>query len=158
MNVYFSNVYCDPLTLDKRAEYERNRRLAYVNIQITNSANYLNPSFLVTQEFAGTYNYMYIPEWNRFYFIGKPTVIDGTRSVIPCECDVLTSHADQLLNLTAYVTRTENSRNKFLNDTEFNAQTTRHNTIVQFNRSPFTVNFSTDQCYLLSVIGGVDNS
>lgn len=50
-------------------------------------------------------NYLYIPEWNRYYFIKSKTVTSGQRVRIVCYIDVLMSFSDEIKQLECIVTR-----------------------------------------------------
>lgn len=56
------------------------------------------------------YNYAYISEWGRYYFVDPENVkvIGQNRYEIQLVCDSLSTFADQLLGVTCVIDRTEN--------------------------------------------------
>lgn len=52
-------------------------------------------------------NYVYIEEFKRYYFIKDINVINSKLFILSCECDVLDSHKDELLELDAVIERNE---------------------------------------------------
>ena len=68
----------------------------------------------------GAYNYMYIADYARYYFINL-TGESYNLNTITGRCDVLMSAKNQLLNRTATLTRNEKYYNTYLTDTDFKA-------------------------------------
>ncbi len=60
-------------------------------------------------------NYLYIPEFNRYYF-AKGRVINGGIIEFSAHCDVLMTYKDEIKNLDAIVSRQENVYNLYQND------------------------------------------
>ena len=67
-------------------------------------------------------NYIYIEEFNRFYFVVDIMEIDGNIYRITMKEDVLTSFKNSILNLTALVERQEFKRNTQIVDNELLSQ------------------------------------
>lgn len=98
-------------------------------------------------------NYFYIPEWNSYYFMNHDIkAISGGRMIVSGYEDVLMSNADEILNLNAYVVRSQSNRNKYLNDS-IPAQVQRTCNTIAFPNNPFDFNYN-DYPYTLRVIGG----
>lgn len=51
------------------------------------------------------YNYCYIPELKRYYFIGTPVVLPNNVVTLPLECDVLMSFKNTIDNIVGTVTK-----------------------------------------------------
>lgn len=66
------------------------------------------------------YNYMYIQDYARYYFI-ETTADSYHLNQIRGHCDILTSSAPWLRSRLATITRNEKLYNAYLNDPEFNA-------------------------------------
>lgn len=60
----------------------------------------INPSFLIEHINPSQYNYCFIPEFNRYYFITNITSVRTNIWRIDCSVDVLMSYQEQILNLT----------------------------------------------------------
>lgn len=64
-------------------------------------------------------NYMYIPEFNRYYFVNDIKAITGNIIEISGHVDVLSTYAAEIRNNTAITRRQENNWNLYLNDGTF---------------------------------------
>lgn len=154
MQILLGNVSADPRTLDKRAEFGDGTPY---NIQTFENCNIKKPIFTLSISIGLTsYNYMYIPTWNAYYFLSEPDVIDGVRCRYFAEMDVLTTFADTIKTLPAFLTRTADAekQNKYIRDTKRPVQSNRQLETYKFNRTPFTASYANDIVYLLTVIGG----
>ena len=65
-----------------------------------------------------TYNYVKIPEFNRYYFI-KSWEFSGGRYYAKCAVDVLASHKTQIGETTQYILRSASNFNGYLIDTAY---------------------------------------
>lgn len=91
------------------------------------------------------YNYMYIEDYARYYFIDvTPEFYD--LSVIRGHCDILSSASAFLASRMATITRNENLYNAYLNDPEFNSYAYRNIVTREF---PTAVNL--DSIILMTV-------
>lgn len=63
----------------------------------------INPSFLIELTNPSQYNYCFIPEFNRYYFISNITSVRTNIWRIDCSVDVLMSFQAQILNLDVIV-------------------------------------------------------
>lgn len=155
MQIQMGHVYVDPRTLDKRPYFTDTHD---VDIQIFESCDVKKPVFLLSQwtDWETSCNYMYIPAWGTYYFLGDPDILDGHRCRFSGVLDELTTYADGIKDLTAYLTRTADTahENKLLPDKNRPVQANRKMRTIQFNRSPFSVNYAEDNCFMLTVIGG----
>lgn len=73
-------------------------------------------------EYAGTLtncNYMYISEFNRYYFITKIESVRTNLWRVYAHCDVLKTYAQAILGTPAVVARSETRYNLMLNDSFF---------------------------------------
>ena len=64
-------------------------------------------------------NYMYIPEFNRYYFVNDIKAITGNIVEISGHVDVLSTYAAEIRSNTAITRRQENNWNLYLNDGTF---------------------------------------
>lgn len=103
---------------DKRV-INKTLNIAYVRTgcELIDETSIINPIFTVDMN-AGLYqyNYVYIPYFNRYYFIDDITVIDGTRLMVKCTIDVLMSYASQILECEINSRRNEKSYDMYLPD------------------------------------------
>lgn len=63
----------------------------------------IKPSFLIEMTNPSQYNYCYIPDFNRYYFITNITSVRTDIWRIDCNVDVLMSFQSQILNLDVIV-------------------------------------------------------
>lgn len=97
--------------------------------------NLLNPDILIQMPTGSVfiYNYMYIPEFARYYFITGMEVINNKLVRISGHVDVLMTFANYIKEQTATVKRQENNWNLYLNDGFFK---TFQNPKIQFKEFP----------------------
>lgn len=90
------------------------------------------------------YNYLYCTEFNRYYYIGNITFITSDIVILPCTLDPLYSNKSKILNMTAFVSRTQ--KLSFIDDTiEDNLQPYTSNVITTY-LNPSTI-------YQTSILG-----
>lgn len=98
---------------------------------------------------AGTttprWNYCYIPDFNRYYYIAEWTHIEGVW-IASLMCDVLASYKDAISTTHAYVLRCASRYNPYIVDTKYPATTeitttsdTVRNVIITTPRNPTTM-------------------
>ena len=88
---------------------ERNaiRKVLQNNFTLTGSlrgeSSVISPSFLIEHSNPSQYNYCFIPDFNRYYFITNITSVRTGIWRIDCNVDVLMSFQEQILNLDVIV-------------------------------------------------------
>lgn len=80
------------------------------------------------------YNYMYIAEFNRYYFIDDIENLGMLRWLIKAHVDVLYSFKNDILNTSAIIEKAEeeNKANLYLDDGSFVMDTRKYNEIKAF--------------------------
>lgn len=80
------------------------------------------------------YNYMYIDEFNRYYFIDDIKSLGLKRWEITASVDVLYSFMSDILNTTAIIDKTENeiTGNLYLDDGSFVMDSRKYNEVKEF--------------------------
>lgn len=69
--------------------------------------DYFNPTFVLDYTVNyNSYNYCYVPAWNKYYFINSIVLAQGGKSVIQCTEDVLKTFETELLQVKGTVERT----------------------------------------------------
>lgn len=91
-----------------------------------------------------------------YYYIDDVDLLPGGRYALHMRLDVLTSYADSIKNLSAVVTRQAGANVPMLADGAYLTKSNIQVETRQFNRSPFVVNYNSDFCYVLSVVGGAN--
>ncbi len=92
------------------------------------------------------YNYAYVSEYGRYYFIDKIETTPTGYWVLSCRCDVLMSFKTQLLDLKGTVTRSESLYNGYLMDSQYKAYAYR-----QIVTKTFPSAVANDTCILMTV-------
>lgn len=96
-----------------------------------------------------TYNYLYCPDLQRYYFIDDIVSVHNDLWEISCHVDVLETYKNSILGQTAVIKRQQNKYNLYLNDPDF---MTYNNDTIQtkmFSSSSFSKTLS----YVLVVNG-----
>lgn len=110
-----------------------------------------NPTIVIESDITTmmTFNYFYIPEFNRYYFLKeKPTVVRNTLFEISGRRDLLMSARTNILAQYAIVKKQAYENNTLLNDGSFKVyQNTKSKTL------PFPNSFSGNG-FVLTVAGG----
>lgn len=114
------------------------------------SSNVVNPSITV-QAGSGivTYNYCYIPEFKRYYFIDEITSIRNGLWNVKLKVDVLMSFKDQILLCSGIVGDSTNNGSTYLQGSQFVANCKNYTDIVNFSNG-----FNSDGEYILITAGG----
>ncbi len=80
------------------------------------------------------YNYMYISEFNRYYFIDDIKLLGNNRWLISGSVDVLYSFMNDILNTTVIIDKSENEENSnlYLDDGSFVMDSRKYNEVKEF--------------------------
>lgn len=139
----------DRLKLDKILTLVK----SLTNVTLKDSPNSLtDPTIIVgTFENWNTVNYIYIPDFGRYYFVKDKRELQGGRIEYICHVDVLTTNQTGVLNLNAIVNRSSSNGNKYIVDGEVGVLNYRSQNIINF---PDDKKFNTSLTYILTVAGG----
>lgn len=152
MNVIFYNISCDNRVVNKTPALGVG---ITKDCKVYQQTGVMHPSMLLAYDSAiVNYNYMEIPSWNRYYFITGMEVMPGERIVVTGSEDVLMSNKDEILQLNAYVVRSEDHANNLIVDNKYPSQANRHCKTIKFPTPHFGAK-PIDRVYLLTVVGGV---
>ena len=96
-------------------------------------------------------NYVYIPEYNRYYFVTDIINLTGGRYEIHCKVDVLMSFKDNILNLSCIVDKqsSKDNANMYLDDGSFVVQSKEFVDTINFPRG-----FNDNGEFILITAGG----
>ena len=115
-----------------------------------------NPIFLISGSVLG-YNYCYIPDFGRYYYITEQIVKTGNMSEIHMKVDVLNSWQSDILDNDAVIERSQNSTNvnSYFNDSMMWTQQNKIVLTQPFLKSDDTeLNFARgNNCFILTVAG-----
>lgn len=111
----------------------------------------IDPVVILERSTPTGFNYIHIPEFNRYYFVtGVSTDVNGLIA-ISCHVDVLMSYASQIKQCKAIIKRQENKYNLYLDDGIFKAYQNPKHRIIKYPHG-FN-NFS----YILALAGNSDS-
>lgn len=68
-----------------------------------------------SSSYTPDYNYCYIQDLGRYYFIDSVECMNGTIYKIRVSVDVLKTYADEIKNISAIITKSENPDDNFVN-------------------------------------------
>lgn len=143
MNITLYNFGGDRRTLDKFLTLIANVPL----IAITDSTSILKPSILIeTRSF--NFNYVYIPAFNRYYYVDNIELVNGGRIRINLSVDVLMSHKTSINNSIVIAERSASNSDPDLPDTAINYKDNAEVKIYEHGTSPFNTN-----TYILNICG-----
>lgn len=95
--------------------------------------NIINPVILIELNEIGNYNYCYIPNFNRYYFITDITVIRTGLFAISLMVDVLESFKTEIKNLSVILLNTQNvGTNNYLSSQVFRNNVKSKTDIINF--------------------------
>lgn len=111
----------------------------------------INPVVLIEMENPSQYNYCFIPEFNRYYFITDITSVRTGLWRISCSVDVLMSFQSQILNLDVIVVDdTSPDKETYINGEQWKATVKTKTDVINF---PYGLLDSGE--YILITSGGV---
>ena len=87
--------------------------------QLKNTSSIVNPTILVEAVNPSAYNYMYIPEFERYYFIDDIVSVNNNKWEVSGHVDVLETYKNSILSQSAVIKRQQNKFNLYLNDPDF---------------------------------------
>lgn len=111
------------------------------------------PDITFRMDTVPEFNYVYIPPFNRYYFVTGLTSVAKNLWRMSLSCDVLMSYKDDIRALTAVIGRQENDYNAYLADPELPAQANQIIEIKEFSESEFDVTTATGRNFVLTVVG-----
>lgn len=116
---------------------------------LRDASSIIAPSILIQSNPIG-YNYAYIPEFGRYYYIKNTTAFRKGAYIIDLKCDVLMSFKDEILNMSGIVSRLTTGSPYVQRDVL--CKVTETHKRIDFPATPFTRNGT----YILIAKGGVD--
>lgn len=127
MTITLYNVKDDPKTVPKDLS------VSYGNLTgtVRDEINILNPT--IRMEFDDpdlTYNYAYISEFNRYYYLRECVCVRNNIYDVTFEVDVLQSHYDEFFNCPVIVNRSDSTYNTFIADDKRQYYQYQHNQYV----------------------------
>lgn len=117
-----------------KSDYISNRFTLQGTIKSSTSVTNIVIEIAKSNPVIYNYNYMYIGEFNRYYFIDDITNVSANRWIITASVDVLFSFMNDILETGAIIEKVENevAANLYLDDGSFVMDSRKYNEIKEF--------------------------
>lgn len=120
---------------------------------LRNASSVIDPSFTIESiANLSNYNYCYIPDFNRYYFITSIDVLSPFLWGFGCHVDVLMTYASQIKECSAVIARQEFNYNLYLPDDKL---------MIECDRDIVTLGFPTElspasggKSFVITIAGG----
>lgn len=127
-----------------------------VDVVLKDNTDIVDPVLLLNdsvEDYGSNINYIYIPQFNRYYYILGITSMRYDLLEISCHCDVLMSFKDTIREQSGIIARQENNFNKYLKDNRIKV-----NAKPYVYQTKFPNAFSSGYSYVLSVLGNSETA
>lgn len=152
------------VTLYKNTSDKRNLNKVITEIKSVSATakgeiNIISPT-LILDYFSIDFNYCYISDFNRYYFVNSITLLTGRMVQINLSVDVLMSYKEEIKNLTVNVLRYENIEPTFLTDSRIPLFSDTVQKVIEFPENVFNLENPSENSknFLLTVAGGDFNA
>lgn len=135
MTITFYNTTSSRETLNKTLTNAQD-----INIDLKDPTNVLHPTLLLGNINITGWNYCYIAEFKRYYYIADMDTYYNGMTTRELTVDPLMSHQSEILNLTALIERQENFYNLYLPDLQIPNYAYRRVQTKLFPMQPLNVN------------------
>lgn len=132
-----------------------------VNCEVYGSCSIYQPSLLLKyMQPSRQCNYVYVPEWDRYYWVVNYQLQSGDRMVLNLRCDVLMSFKPYIEKINCYIdkrnSKTGNATNMYLPDGNIPVSSDTFIGNIPFSENPFDINPSQSRngWFVLTVLGG----
>ena len=88
------------------------------NVKLKDATELIKPELVLMSDDYPTFNYVYLPKFNRYYYVTNITVYPNKIYRIALDCDVLMSFKDDILKSKGYVSVTTDA-NPMYNGTQY---------------------------------------
>lgn len=105
MTIYLYSISEDPLTMPKTLP----EAVTVTGTIRDGSVDVMHPAILIAGAPSQTYNYAYLPEFNRYYFVDPPITERTGLIRLQLHVDVLQSFYDDIMSAAVIVDRTQNA-------------------------------------------------
>lgn len=140
---------------DKRNLIKNITEIKTVTATAKGEINIISPTIII-EYFSTNFNYCYISDFNRYYFVNSITLMTGHRLKIDLAVDVLMSYKEEIKNLTVNVLRYENTDPTFLTDSRIPLFSDTVQKVIEFPENIFNLENPKENSrnFLLTVAGG----
>lgn len=123
---------------------------------LRSSSSILDPVFEIVKSDTDvpTFNYLYVVEWNKYYYILDIVSLNTTLWQISCHVDVLMTYRNEIRQQSAIIARQENLYNLYLDDDKFLVNAQRMYVTKAFPNRVTAGNSTGAMSSILTVAGG----
>lgn len=121
------------------------------NIEIINPTIIISSHITVLKE----YNYVYLPNLNRYYFINGFSSLFGNRTELSLSVDVLMSWQSDILNMSVIADRSTNKGNRQMTDPLLPTLNKTNKSVYRLSNGlfyPSQLSAANSRCYVLTIL------
>ena len=144
-------------TTDDNRKVSKNYTVNISNVacDIYDSCDLYNPTLIVKSNSVISSNYLYIPNFNRYYFNLNKNLDKAGITIINCECDVLMSFKSSILASTQMIIRSADTNNVNVAESLIVDNNRPVKPMILTENIQITgVDLVPDNQYILTVLGG----
>lgn len=118
-----------------------------LDIKLKNDMDILAPTIALSGAIP-TFNYVYIPQFKRYYYANRPVKGNNDIYFINLKCDALMSFKDNIYRSYGTVEKSENHINKYINDNTWVTDVRYRTDVINFPSG-----FNNDPTFVLVTAG-----
>lgn len=145
---------------DKRVINKTLTDEAVYNCEFLDKVDMITPAMrLYCSATTFTNNYVYIPTFDKYYFVVNSSVDSARTIILQLQLDVLKTYENKLLNSDFLIVRNENIKSNYIEDSKLPILPYQHMKVIEFSENDFNIDTATENNYnfLLNVAGGGSN-
>ena len=117
----------------------------------------INPTIIISSDISALkdYNYVYLPNLNRYYFINGFSSLLGNRTELSLSVDVLMSWQSDILNMSVIANRSTNKGNRQMTDPLLPTLNKTNKSVYRLSNGlfyPSKLSAATSRCYVLTIL------
>ena len=117
----------------------------------------LNPTIIISSDISALkkYNYAYLPNLNRYYFINGFSSLFGSRTELSLSVDVLMSWQSDILKMSVIADRSTNKGNRQMTDPLLPTLNKTNKSVFRLSNGlfyPSQLSAATSRCYVLTLL------
>ena len=122
-----------------------------MTVRLLDECTVENPSFKMAYDPKYlTANYIYVPEWDKYYYITSRNILNAAEIYIECHIDVLMSFKNAILKSKIIAERSSSFTNEYIPDDLCRDRGTVQQIFRRCSTTPFT---HETNCYVLHIAG-----
>lgn len=130
-----------------------------INVNLKDDCKLTNPTFILKADDWGNMpqngvNYLYAPNFKRYYFINEVYYMCGKRVELVCSVDVLMSFKNEINSLNCRILRQQNQSNPLLDDTMRLLNVNKGIVYYKASSTPFINTNDNTICVAITVMNG----